>query len=122
MTKEEVKTLVSLHKKFDEDVKRVASKMALYDEDYSDVEDWWIDGETVHGKGEVYARNCHVDTVYEWFDIELLSYTDEELDAYVDELIRKKTEKEKEKKAEQERLEKQRDFQMYNELKTKLGL
>ena len=81
MTQEEVKTLIGLHKKFDEDVKRVASKMALYDEDYSDVEDWWIDGETVHGKGEVYARNCHVDTVYEWFDVELLSYTDEELDA-----------------------------------------
>ena len=122
MTKEEVKSLVDLHKKFDEDVQRVVSKLALYDGDYLDVENWWINGETVSGKGEVYALNCHVDTVYEDFDTELLSYTDEELDAYVDELIRERTEEEKRKKAEQEKAEKQRDLQKFNELKEKLGL
>ena len=40
MTKEEVKSLVDLRKKFNEDVERVVSKLALYDEDYLDVENW----------------------------------------------------------------------------------
>lgn len=122
MTKEEVKSLVDLHKKFDEDVQRVVSKLALYDGDYLEVENWWINGETVSGRGEVYACGCHLDTVYKGFDTELLSYTDEELDAYVDELIRERTEKEKKKKAEQEKAEKQRDLQKFYELKEKLGL
>lgn len=122
MTREEVNLLVNLHKKFDEDVERVASKMSLYDKDYLDVEHWWIDEGSVCGRGEVYALNCHVDTVYVCFDIELLSYTDEELNVYVDELIRKKEEEEMEKKIKQEKDEKQRDFQLYNALKEKLGL
>lgn len=122
MTKEEVKSLVDLHKKFDEDIQRVVSKMARYDGDYLDVENWWINGDTVSGKGEVYARGCYLDTVYEDFDTELLSYTDEELDTYVDELIRERTEEEKKKKIEQEKAEKQRDLQKFNELKEKLGL
>ena len=54
--------------------------------------------------------------------IEYLFMTDEEIIAAEEKLEEDKAREEKERMEEAERAERQRDFQMYNELKAKLGL
>jgi polysaccharide pyruvyl transferase WcaK-like protein len=63
-----------------------------------------------------------METVYPEFDVDLLTYTDEQLQEYIRKKQQEKDEEERRLKEDEEKREKQRDFQMYQRLKEKLGL
>jgi len=117
MEKKNVELFLNLYSEFENQCKKIATKLNKVNSDYGGIDYFYIDTETqkVCGYGEVsYGGGSHmVDYFSVEFDANLLSYTDEELDSYVNNLLEKKRKEEEEKlkkNKEKERKEIQREI------------
>lgn len=129
MTQEELNKFSELNEKFDQDCYRVSNILRNLKQykgsegkDITYAENFTLYGDDVEWSGDEYWNYGGHEYHSGSFPKEFLTMSDKELESIV---AKKNEEYEKEleaKKAEQEKAEKQRDFQMYNELKTKLGL
>jgi len=109
MEKKNVELFLNLYSEFENQCKKIATKLNKVNSDYGGIDYFYIDTETqkVCGYGEVsYGGGSHmVDYFSVDFDVNLLGYTDEELDSYVNNLLeekRKEMEAEKKKQAKKE--------------------
>ena len=107
MEKNNVELFLNLYSEFENQCKKIATKLNKVNSDYGGIDYFYIDTESksVVGKGECHYGCGRIDYYYVDFDVNLLSYTDEELDSYVNNLLeekRKEMEAEKKKQAKKE--------------------
>ena len=123
MTQEELNLMETLNEKFQKECDHVAKVLTVLDNEYNHADHAWsLNDGMAQSHGDIYSRGCFMETVYPEFDVDLLTYTDEQLQEYIRKKQQEKDEEERRLKEDEEKREKQRDFQMYQRLKEKLGL
>ncbi len=123
MTQEELNLMETLNEKFQKECDHVAKVLTVLDDEYKYADSAWsLNHGTAQSHGDICSRGCYMETVYPEFDINLLTYTDEQLQEYIKQKQQEKDDEERRLKEDEEKREKQKDFQMFQHLKEKLGL
>ena len=117
MTQEQVKQLAELQNIFEErcsEVTNILGKMDMYyNTGFSCCDTFRIDGECVCCEGDEYWKYGGYEHYVEYFDVELLSMTNEEIEKYVEEKIQIKL---AEIKAKEEKLLKKKEAEERKQL------
>ena len=79
MKKEELKQFLELHDKFEDTCSDICHELSHYDNDFSYVEDFYIDENSIRCEGDEYWSYGGYEHHTKYFDIKLLTYSDDEL-------------------------------------------
>jgi len=104
MKKEELKQFLELHDKFGDACSDICNELRHYDNDFMYVDDFYIDEDSVRCEGDEYWSYGGHEHHTKYFDIKLLTYSDDELKEYVSNLILEKNKKKEQELKELKRL------------------
>jgi hypothetical protein len=120
MTKEEFEQYSELQEKFDKDVRRVVSFLKEIDEDLNFVDEYQlIDTNQIKTHGWEYWAFQGSEEHYGYFDVEMLTWTDDELRKYVDQIKKGKEEERVREEIEKARKKEEDERREYERLKEK---
>ncbi len=119
MKKEELKQFLELYNKFEDKCSEICHELSNYDDDFIYVDNFSIEEGSVRCEGDEYWSYGGHEHHTEYFDIELLAYSDDELKEYVSNLILEESKKKAKELAEKEKYEKEQELKELKRLKEK---
>ena len=119
MKKEELKQFLELHDKFEDTCSDICHELSNYDHNFIYVEDFYIDEDSVRCEGDEYWPYGGHEHHTKYFDIDLLTYSDNELKEYVSNLILEESEKRAKELVEKEKYKKEQELKELKRLKEK---
>jgi len=119
MKKEELKQFLKLRDKFEDACSDICNELRHYDNNFMYVDDFYIDEDSVRCEGDEYWSYGGHEHHTKYFDIKLLTYSDDELKEYVSNLILEKNKKKEKDLAEKEQYQKEQELKELKRLKEK---
>ena len=119
MNNEELKQFLELYNKFEDRCSFICRELSSWNEDFKFVDQFYIEDNSVRCEGDEYWNFGGHEHHVEYFNIDLLSYTDEELYNYVYSLISEESKKKAKETAKKLKEEKERELKELKRLKEK---
>ncbi len=119
MKNEELKQLLELYNKFEDRCSFICRELSYYDRNFQYVDDFSIEDDTVRCEGDEYWSYGGHEHHTKYFNIDLLTYSDDELKEYVSNLILEESEKKSKEIAEREKYKKEQELKELKRLKEK---
>jgi len=119
MKKEELKQFLELHDKFEDTCSDICHELSNYDSNFIYAEDFYIDENSVRCEGDEYWSYGGHEHHTKYFDIKLLTYSNDELKEYVSNLILEENKKKAKELAEKEQYKKEQELKELKRLKEK---
>ena len=119
MKKEELKQFLKLYNKFENRCSFICRELSSWNEDFKFVDQFYIEDNSVRCEGDEYWNFGGHEHHIKYFDINLLTYSDDELKEYVSNLILEESEKKAKEIAEIEKRKKEQELKELQRLKEK---
>lgn len=119
MKKEELKQFLELYDKFEDTCLDIRNELSYYDSDFKYVDEFYIDDKRIRCEGDEYWSYGGHEHHTKYFNIDLLTYSDDELKEYVSNIILEESEKKAKELAEKEKYKKEQELKELKRLKEK---